>query len=99
VQGIRGWDAFPIGVCPKRRAVVVEVGHLQKRKPFDGESLRENLRDRLAAAVPEVDWSLGRNTHYPDVPLAVLASGDALDRFLGVIDWVIARVRAVRGVA
>jgi hypothetical protein len=28
--------------------VVVEIGHLQKRKPFDASDLRENLRHRLA---------------------------------------------------
>jgi hypothetical protein len=99
VQGIAGWDLFPIGVYPRMRTVVVEIGHLQKKRPFDAEVRREELRSLLATAVPEIDWSSSRKSHYPDVPLAVLASGESLDRFLGVIDWVIARVRAVHGIA
>jgi hypothetical protein len=51
----------------------------------------------LAEAVPDVDWSLDRKSHYPDVPLAVLTEGDSLDRFLSVIDWVIARIKRLHG--
>ena len=98
VQGLGGWDPFPIGVYPKRHEVVVEIGHLQKRKPFDAINLREDLRRRLAEAVPGVDWSSDRKSHYPDVPLTVLAEGASLDQFLAVIDWIIARIRRVHGV-
>jgi hypothetical protein len=97
VQGIAGWDPFPIGVYPKRRGLIVEIGHLQKRKPFDSKDLRNELRRRLAEAVPDVDWSLDRKSHYPDVPLAVLTEGDSLDRLLTLIDWVIARIKRLHG--
>lgn len=31
VQGLEGWEPFPIGVYPMTRVVVVEIGHLQNR--------------------------------------------------------------------
>jgi hypothetical protein len=98
VQGIGGWDPFPIGVYPENHRVVVEIGHLQKRRPFIAGSLREELRRRLAEAVPSIDWSLKRKSHFPDVPLGTLAEGDTLNRFLDVIDWVLVCIRRTYGI-
>ena len=63
------------------------------RKPFDEETKRLELRDRLNK-IPGVEIPAEGITRRPTIPLAVLTDDAALKGFLGVLDWYIAEVKA-----
>jgi hypothetical protein len=62
------------------------------RKPFDAESKRLELLDRLNK-IPGVEIAADAITRRPTIPLAVLTDDTALKAFLGVLDWYIAEVK------
>ena len=73
--------------------IEIKFEYIQSSPPFDEETKRLELRDRLNE-IPEVDISAEqisgkRPWFYP----AVLKSGEDLDRFLRVLDWFFKKVQ------
>lgn len=66
---------------------------MRKKRPFDTESKRGELRDKLNA-IPDVSIPEDGIDRRPNVPLQVLTAPGALDRFLEVLDWVVNEIRS-----
>jgi hypothetical protein len=73
--------------------VEIQFQRLLTRPPFEPEARRVDLLDRLNAALGE--FSIPRNgiDRRPSIPLLALARPGVLDRFLNVLDWLLAEIR------
>ncbi|GJM21266.1 MAG: hypothetical protein DHS20C15_11810 [Planctomycetota bacterium] len=73
--------------------VEIQFQLMKSRGPFASEAARRELRDKLNA-IPGIDIPADKIGKRPNVPLAALAEPGALDEFLKVFDWYLARVRS-----
>jgi hypothetical protein len=74
--------------------VEIQFQEMLKRAPFQSEASRLALLERFNA-VPGIAIPRNRIEKRPSVPLQVLRSGEALGRFLGVLDWMVGEIRGV----
>jgi hypothetical protein len=91
IRHLEGRGSGPLQVFTKARSsVVVLYKDLLTRRPFNAEGPAADLRRRIEA-LPGVD----PKPHWPSVPLSALAEPRALDEFLGLMGWVIDRIKRV----
>jgi hypothetical protein len=73
--------------------VEIQFAYMRRRRPFDSEEKRRELRDRLNAvtgvAIP-VDGIEKR----PSVSLQGLTKPETMAQFLAVLDWIVEEIRA-----
>jgi hypothetical protein len=69
---------------------------MRKKQPFDTESKRRELREKLNA-IQDVSIPEDGIERRPNVSLQVLTVPGALDRFLEVLDWVVNEIRSQPG--
>jgi hypothetical protein len=85
------WDPTPAVAFGKLGTIGWEIGHMRHHQPFQVQEMEQQLRQRLAA-IPGMDLD------YPDYPKAkfsAMTEGDAATTVLDVLDWTVARIRAV----
>lgn len=72
--------------------VEIQFIWMRRKRPFDAESKRRELRDRLNAisgiSIPEKGIE-----RQPSVPLRALTSPGVLERFFEVLEWVVGEIR------
>jgi hypothetical protein len=66
---------------------------LKGKPPFDDESKRLELLKRINET-PEVNIPPDGITRRPSIRLDVLAKPEAMERFLGALDWALEEIRA-----
>lgn len=74
--------------------IEIQFQWMLPRKPFDDESKRQELRERLNR-IPGIAIPADAIKRRPSIPLAVLTDDAALMAFLTVLDWYVAEVKAV----
>ena len=72
--------------------VEIQFVYMRRRRPFDAEEKRRELRDRLNA-VPGISISEEGIERRPNVPLQSLTAPGALAHFLEALDWVVDEIR------
>jgi hypothetical protein len=77
----------------KRGYVQTQFGMMKTQPPFDTDSLREELRERLNS-IPGVSIPSDAISKYPSIPLAVFKEAVVRQQFLGVLDWAVQQIRA-----
>lgn len=65
---------------------------MRRKRPFDAESKRWELRDKLNA-IPGFSIPEKGIEKQPSVPLRVLTAPGVLERFIEVLDWVVGEIR------
>ncbi|MEU1884632.1 DUF262 domain-containing protein [Micromonospora rifamycinica] len=78
-------NIWPLTVYPSGKCEVV-FQHLSIRTPFDGVTLREELRQRLNQ-LPGVEIAAAKLALRPNFPLTVLADAEARDALLDHLRW------------
>lgn len=73
--------------------VELSFQNLKKNEPFSDDALRVELLRRLNN-IPGITLPEDAITRRPSIPLTVLAQGDALAKFLTVLDWVAGQIEA-----
>jgi hypothetical protein len=75
-------------------SLMMAFGNLKLSRPFDDDSKREELRQRLnrIAGVAIPPDAIGK---YPTFPLTTLKEPTAMKLFLETLDWVTAEIRSV----
>jgi len=63
-----------------------------KKQPFESESMRQELLDRLVA-VSGLQLSQEKTTGYPNASIVPLADAESLNQFTDVIHWMIEEIR------
>lgn len=82
---------YPIAIWSYGK-IEVQFKPLQSRPPFDTESKRNELLDRLNQ-IPDFDIPVDAIVRFPKVDLSALKNGDSLKQFLDVLDWVVQEVK------
>lgn len=72
--------------------VEMQFQWLLKRTPFDAESKRKELLDRLNM-IPTINIPLEAITRRPNISLSALNNEDTLKQFLEVLDWVVQEIK------
>ncbi len=72
--------------------VEIQFQHIQKSEPFDQESMRLQLRDRLNS-IDGVNISEDAVTKRPNIPLTIFLTPAKLKQFLAVLDWTVDQLR------
>lgn len=72
--------------------VEIQFVYMRRRRPFDADAKRRELRDRLIA-VPGISIPEEGIERRPNVPLQGLTAPGALARFLEALDWVVDEIR------
>lgn len=72
--------------------VEVNFAYWARCAPFEDAETRREILQRLNA-IPELSIPADGVDRHPPIPLATLAKGDALDRFLAVMDSHVSKVR------
>ena len=78
-------NIWPVTFYPSGKCEVV-FQHLSIRTPFDGVTLREELRQRLNQ-LPGVEIAAAKLALRPNFPLTVLADAEARDALLDHLRW------------
>jgi hypothetical protein len=92
VPGLAGWGSAPIVVWSRSdEGLVVELGHLPHKPPFDDPERIEALSAQPYAVEGAV-WQ--PKPQFPSIALDELARGVVLDRVLRVIDEVVTQLEA-----
>jgi hypothetical protein len=73
-------------------SVTILFSYLYEAPPFDDESLRLELLRRLNE-VPDVSITADKVTKRPWFYLSLLKDDAALERFLGVLDWIVEEIK------
>jgi hypothetical protein len=73
--------------------VEIYFQYLKENEPFSDNALRIELLRRLND-IPGVTLPDDAITRRPSIPLAVLAQGDAMAKFLAILDWVASQIEA-----
>jgi hypothetical protein len=90
------WGSFMVGHAGAEHCTIavwtsglVEIpfNWLRRTPPFDAESKRQELREKLNA-IPGISIPESGIEKHPNVPLQVLTAPGALDKFLEVLEWV-----------
>jgi hypothetical protein len=68
--------------------VEIQFVYMRRRRPFDAEEKRRELRDRLNA-IPGISIPEDGIERRPNVPLQGLTEPEALAQLLKVLDWVV----------
>ncbi|NMC18730.1 MAG: hypothetical protein GYA38_10120 [Chloroflexi bacterium] len=82
-----GIDYYPIAIWSYGK-IEIQFKWLQRRPPFDAESKRKELLDRLNQ-IPGFDIPIDAIARFPKVDLSALKNEDSLKQFLDVLDWVV----------
>jgi len=83
---------YPIAVWTYGK-VEIQFQWLKTRPPFDSESKRKELLDRLNR-IPGVQIPVDAITLRPNIFLSVFKEEDALKRFLEILEWVVQEIKA-----
>jgi hypothetical protein len=75
--------------------IEIQFQWLKEKPPFDDESKRFQLLERLNQ-VRSINIPPDAISKRPPIPLALLAVPEVMKPFLGVLDWVLQEIRAVR---
>jgi hypothetical protein len=78
----------------KTAYVEVPFRDMGRVTPFDDETKRQELRDRLNE-IPGISIPADALAKYPRFPLSLLSSDSALGLFLDALDWAVAEIRAI----
>ena len=89
--GSQGKTYYPICIWSYGK-VEVQFQYLKRHPPFDSESKRKELLDRLNR-IPGFSIPDDAITRRPNVYLAALKNEDALDQFLEALNWVVQEIR------
>jgi hypothetical protein len=66
--------------------------YLRRKKPFDSEALRQELRERLNQ-IPGVSVPADSLNGMPRISLSALESDSGITAFTQVLEWVIERIK------
>jgi hypothetical protein len=88
-KGVRNWTC---GVYTYGR-VEMPFQQMRARRPFDEEAKVLEWCDRLNQ-IPGINVPIDAISRRPSIPLQVLSDDAAMRQFLGVLDWLIAEVKA-----
>ena len=73
-------------------SVAIQFGLMQNRPPFDSETKRMELLQRLKA-IPSVAIPDDTITKYPSIALSVLKNEVAFEQFIEAFDWMIQQIK------
>lgn len=74
----------------------IRFSEMSRQPPFDDESKREQLRERLNR-IPGVDVPPDRLASRPEITFAQLSDDTAMSKFLEAMDWYVQEVRSAWG--
>ncbi len=86
-----GIDYYPFCIWTYGK-VEIQFQWLLKRPPFDAESKRKELLDRLNM-IPTINIPPDAITRRPNISLSALNNEDSLKQFLEVLDWVVQEIK------
>jgi len=91
VLDYNGIDYYPFCIWTYGK-VEIQFKWLQKRPPFDAESKRKELLDRLNM-IPNIKIPPDAITRRPNISLSAFDDKDSLKQFLEVLDWVVQEIK------
>ena len=86
-----GINYYPIAIWSYGK-LEIQFKLLQSRPPFDAESKRQEILNRLNQ-IPGFNIPADAITRFPKVELSVLKNEDSLKQFLEVLDWVVQEIK------
>jgi len=86
-----GIDYYPIGIW-SYGGLEIKFKMLQSRPPFDTESKRQEILNRLNQ-IPGFNIPADAIIRFPKVELSVLKNEESLMQFLEVLDWVVQEIK------
>ena len=86
-----GINYYPIAIWSYGK-LEIQFKLLQSRPPFDAESKRQEILNRLNQ-IPGFNIPADAITRFPKVELSMLKNEDTLKQFLEVLDWVIQEIK------
>ncbi len=86
-----GINYYPIAIWSYGK-LEIQFKLLQSRPPFDAESKRQEILNRLNQ-IPGFNIPADAINRFPKVELSVLQNEDSLKQFLEVLDWVVQEIK------
>jgi hypothetical protein len=78
--------------------IEIRFDKLMAHPPFDNESCRRDFADRLNK-ISGINLSNSLTlTGFPSVPIAVLESENAFDRFFDALEWCVQEIKSAQNV-
>lgn len=74
--------------------IEIQFQHIAKRRPFDSETAREDLRAKLEA-IPGIQLPPVGDAKRPSIDLLLLSQGDSFKTFTEAMDWAFEQANAV----
>jgi hypothetical protein len=74
-------------------SIAIEFIYLKKKRPFNEESNRLELMERLNK-IPGFNISIDRIGGEPSIYLQALKDKNALRQFIDVLDWIVQKIKA-----
>jgi hypothetical protein len=88
----KGTSHYPIAVSTIG-VVYVSFYYLKLKPPFDNEDLRKELLKRINE-IPGVNFPQQSITKGPSIPLKILESTDARNKFYSALEWAIQQIKS-----